>query len=127
MRDVKDGKRRKIHLLLCAELYRLLHGMPLRAASVVLLAFLALCLPLSALRQYDLLDSYSRCDGVEAEVVLWLIDRDLVLLAPIGSIRRLKADGRKSISAKDYASYGIREVPSRKLRVFMESDYRGVM
>lgn len=50
MRDIKDGKRRKIHLLCGAELYRLLHGMPLRAASVVLLAFLALCLPLSALR-----------------------------------------------------------------------------
>lgn len=83
--------------------------------------------PLSALRQYDLLDSYSRFDGVEAEVVLWLIDRDLVLLAPIESVRRLKADGRKSISAKDYASYGIREVPSRKLRVFMESDYAEVM
>lgn len=83
--------------------------------------------PFSALRQYDLLDSYSRCDGVRAEVIVWMIDHGKVLFAPIESIRAMKGEGKKSINIKDFEAYNISEVPSRKLRTYLESDYSEVL
>ena len=83
--------------------------------------------PLSCLRQYDLLDAYSKCDGVKAEVVIWFIDHEKVVLSPIESLRRIKEAGGKSVNARDFAGWGISEVPSKKLRTFLTSDYSGVM
>lgn len=52
MPDIKSDKCKKVRPLAMfrAELYRLRHGRPLRAASVILFALFALFLPLSALR-----------------------------------------------------------------------------
>ena len=79
--------------------------------------------PFSLLRQYEALESYSKFSGVRADVIVWMIDHDKVLFAPIDAIRKMKADGKKSINVKDFREHGIKEVPSRKLRTFLASDY----
>lgn len=75
------------------------------------------------LRQYDNLVSYMNIPDVYPCVIVWFIDFDKVLFAPIETIKAMVDSGVKSIKIKDYENYGIKEIPSKKLRVFMESDY----
>lgn len=82
--------------------------------------------PFSALRQYEILKGLSVYEGVRCEVVIWFIDKDRVLLVPIEAIGKEMAKGRKSISASNPPE-GSLDVPSKKLRSFMESDYSEVM
>lgn len=81
-------------------------------------------LPFEALSQYDKLYSYSKADGVEAGVIIWLYEKDKVLYVPITTIKQMKEEGKKSVGIKALSEgYNITEVPSYKKRVFMSSDY----
>ena len=77
--------------------------------------------------QYSRLVSYMGLDGVHPGVMLWLEEKDLVAWLPIESLVRIKEElGLKSVNSdmiRD-GEYGIIEIPSKKLRVFMDSDYR---
>lgn len=83
----------------------------------------------SALRQYDKLKDYVYIPGVRAGVVIWLIKKDVVFYVPILTVKKMKENGLKSINPKtlDRKKYYIVDIPSVKLRTFMDSDYRVLM
>ena len=85
--------------------------------------------PLSNLSQYDKLKTKVGTHGVRVGVVLWLIECDKVVYIPINTITQLKSEGKKSYSVKmiNNPEYRDFEIPSTKLRTFMDSDYSILM
>ena len=80
--------------------------------------------PFSALSQFDALNGdWCGLKDVKRVVVIWMIDHDLVLAAPIREIAKMKKDGLVSINVKTYKKYNILELDSIKKRVFLEVDY----
>lgn len=83
--------------------------------------------PFSNLTQYDKLIEKSGIKGVRAGVVLWLYEHNAIMYVSANQIRKMKADGLKSINIKMYndvnCNYRIIKIPSVKKRVFFESDY----
>ena len=80
-------------------------------------------IPFTAISQYDKLLSFSNIKGIRAGVVLWLYEKDIVLYVPVIVIKQLKDIGEKSVGIRHLDEYDIIKIPSKKLRVFMESDY----
>lgn len=81
------------------------------------------------LTQYDKLVTKVGIHGVRAGVILWFIKHDRVLYVPVSTITKMKEDGLKSVNIRtiDTSGYNFYDIPSRKLRVFMESDYSVLM
>ena len=79
--------------------------------------------PFSDLPQYDELVEYVGLKDVKRCVVIWFIDHDKVIGAPIKEIEKMKKDGLKSINIKTFKEYNIVEFDSIKKRVFMDTDY----
>jgi hypothetical protein len=73
--------------------------------------------------QYDKLKEKIGILGVRAGVVLWLIDKDIVMYIPMSTVKQLKESGEKSIGIRHLEDYNIYTIPSVKKRVFMDSDY----
>ena len=74
--------------------------------------------------QHEKLKSFVGKKNVRAGFVLWLYEKDIVYYIPASTITQLKADGKKSVGIRAYEEgYNIKVVPSKKLRVYMESDY----
>lgn len=84
-------------------------------------------IPLSNITQYDNLKKKVGIPGVRSGVVLWLYEKDKVFYVPTSTITKLKQDGEKSVGLRHIGKYRIIEVPSVKLRVFMDSDYSVLM
>lgn len=82
--------------------------------------------PFTCLPQYDKLTSKVGIKGVRAGVVLWFIDHDQVIYAPISTITKMKNDGKKSINVKELDDYHLIKLPGQKKRVFVECDYRAL-
>lgn len=80
-------------------------------------------IPFTAISQYDKLLSFSNIKGIRSGVVLWLYEKDIVLYVPVKTIKLLKDSGEKSVGIRHLKDHDIIEIPSKKLRVFMESDY----
>lgn len=80
-------------------------------------------IPFDKISQYPKLLKLSNILGVRSGVVLWLYDKDKVLYVPATTIETLIAKGEKSVGIRHIESENIIEIPSKKLRVFMESDY----
>ena len=80
-------------------------------------------IPFDKISQYQKLLKLSNILGVRSGVVLWLYDKDKVLYVPATTIETLIAKGEKSVGIRHIESENIIEIPSKKLRVFMESDY----
>ena len=80
--------------------------------------------PFTCLPQYDKLTSKVGIKGVRAGVVLWFIDHDQVIYAPISTITKMKEDGKKSINVKELDDYHLIKLPGQKKRVFVECEYR---
>lgn len=81
-------------------------------------------LPFDKITQYDKLVDKIGIPGVRAGVVLWLIDKDMVMYIPVSTIKKMKEDGKKSVGLKAIEEgYNIKIIPSIKKRVFMDSDY----
>lgn len=81
-------------------------------------------LPLNNITQYDRLVTYVGKQGIRVGVILWLYEKDKVFYIPISTITKLKEDGEKSVGIRHLDKYDIVEIPSRKLRVYMESNYK---
>lgn len=81
--------------------------------------------PFSCLTQYDKLIHKVGIKGVRVGVILWMIDHDKVLYIPISTITKMKEDNKKSFNIKmlETKEYNVKEIPSKKLRTFMDSDY----
>lgn len=81
-------------------------------------------LPLANITQYDKLKEKVGIPGVRAGVILWLYEKDIVMYIPISTITKLKNDGKKSVGLKAIEEgYNIKVIPSKKKRIFMDSDY----
>lgn len=84
--------------------------------------------PFSAFRQYEQLLTYSNIDGLHAGVILWLIDHDKVLWIPVETFKKLKDENKKSFNIKfTRDEYEYLELPSKKLRTFMKTDYSALI
>ena len=81
--------------------------------------------PFSNLTQYEDLTEKVGIHGVRVGVVLWMIDYDSVIYVPIKTITKMKEDGLKSINMRtlNHNDYRYFDIPSKKKRVFMDSDY----
>ena len=80
-------------------------------------------IPMGNITQYEKLKKKIGIPGVRAGVVLWLIDKDLVMYVPMSTVKLLKENGEKSIGVRHLDDYNIKVIPSIKKRVFMDSDY----
>ena len=80
-------------------------------------------IPMGNITQYEKLKKKIGIPGVRAGVVLWLIDKDLVMYIPMSTVKLLKENGEKSIGVRHLDDYNIKVIPSIKKRVFMDSDY----
>ena len=80
-------------------------------------------IPFENISQYKKLITLSNTLGVRCGVVLWLYEKDRVLYIPATTIRSLIDKGEKSVGLRHLEEERIIEIPSKKLRVFMESDY----
>ena len=79
----------------------------------------------AAIRQYDQMLKYKGIKGVHVGIVWWSIDNNKVIWVPIETLEQIKNEGKKSYNIKmlsdpNYDSY---EIPSKKLRTFMKTDY----
>lgn len=81
--------------------------------------------PFSCLTQYDKLIHKVGIKGVRVGVILWMIDHDKVVYIPISTITKMKEDNKKSFNIKmlETKEYNVIEIPSKKLRTFMDSNY----
>lgn len=84
-------------------------------------------IPMANITQYDKLKDKVGIPGVRTGVVLWLIEKDVVMYIPTSTVTKLKEDGEKSIGLRHLDKYNIKIVPSVKKRVFMDSDYSILM
>ena len=86
-------------------------------------------IPFTAIPQYDRLLEYKDFPGVYPGVMLWLSEKDLVMWISITEMEKMVKDGKKSIGIKmlQDSLYNIIVIPSEKKRVYLESDYRGLL
>lgn len=81
-------------------------------------------IPFSQISQIERLKEFVGLPGVRSGVVLYLYEKDKVYYIPIKTIDEMMKDGKKSVGLKAVEEgYRIIEIPSEKIRVFMESDY----
>jgi hypothetical protein len=61
--------------------------------------------------------------------MLWLSEKDLVMWISITEMEKMVKDGKKSIGLKmlQDSLYNIIVIPSEKKRVYLDSDYRGLL
>lgn len=81
--------------------------------------------PLSNFTQYDRMMSYVKGSDATGAVIVWFIDKDVVLYIPIETIAALKKDGKKSININklDELNGKYIDVISEKKKIFLQSDY----
>ena len=81
-------------------------------------------IPFENISQYEKMSQCVGMEGVRAGIVLYLYDKDKVFYVPVSTITQMKKDGKKSVGLNAVKEgYRIVEIPSTKLRVFLESDY----
>lgn len=80
-------------------------------------------IPIENITQHEKMKKKIGIHGVRAGVILWLYEKDKVLYIPSSTVEQLKKDGEKSIGIRHLGKYNIKEIPSVKKRVFMDSDY----
>lgn len=81
-------------------------------------------IPFADIPQYNDLIKVAGLQGVRSGVIIYLYDKEKVYYVPAKTIEQMKRDGKKSVGIKAVKEgYRIIEIPSVKLRVFMDSDY----
>lgn len=85
--------------------------------------------PIGNLTQYDKLKEKVGIKGVRAGAIIWFYEKDKVVYVPCSTFTKLIEDGKKSVNIKmlNEGMYRIIEIPSKKKRVFMDSDYSVLM
>lgn len=75
--------------------------------------------------QYESMLGVKDIPGVVAGTMIWFCERDRVIWVPIQTWEKLKLEDKKSFNIKyvEDSNYETLEIPSKKLRTFMESDY----
>lgn len=81
-------------------------------------------LPFDKISQYPKLLDKANIYGIRSGVILYLYEKYRVFYIPVTTIKKMKEDGKKSVGIKALEEgYNIIEIPSKKLRVFTDSDY----
>ena len=81
-------------------------------------------IPFTKISQYDKLLKKAGIKGIRAGIILYLYEKFRVFYIPVKTIEQMKKDGKKSVGIKALEEgYRIIEIPSTKLRIFMDSDY----
>ena len=80
-------------------------------------------LPFSDVPQYDRLKRYVGLTGIRVGVIVWLYDKDKCFYVPVKTITKLMKEEQKSVGIRNLDNDEIKEIPSVKKRVFMDSDY----
>lgn len=80
-------------------------------------------LPFTNITQYVKISMKVGIKGVRAGIVLWLYEKDRVFYIPVSTIQQMKKDGEKSVGIRSLSKYDIIEIPSKKLKTYMKSDY----
>ena len=85
--------------------------------------------PFSAFRQYEGLTEWVNIKGVHPGVILWMSDHDKVIWVPITTFMKLREENKVSFNIKmlNDPNYETLEIPSKKLRSFMKSDYSALI
>lgn len=81
--------------------------------------------PLVNFTQYAALQQYANIYGVRRGIILWFLEHDRILYVPVKTVEQMIKDGKKSINIRtiDKDGYDYIEIPSKKKRVFLDSDY----
>ena len=79
----------------------------------------------SGLSQLDEMLKYKGITGLYLGFIVWFIDHDKIIWIPSTTLEKIRNEGKKSYNIKmlDNPEYESLEIPSKKLRTFMTSDY----
>ena len=68
---------------------------------------------------------YKSISGVNAGFIVWFVDHDKILWIPAATMEKIRNEGLKSFNINKMSSedYFFLEIPSKKLRTFMTTDY----
>lgn len=94
--------------------------------------------PLSNFTQYDKMSSVLNYPNVISGIVIWYYEKDVVLFVPLDTYKKMLENNEKSINVRAFSieksqniidkykecGYNILEIPSKKKRVFMDSNYK---
>lgn len=80
-------------------------------------------MPFSEMPQHERLLEFGGIKGVRRGFILWLYEKDWIKYIPEETITQMKKDGEKSVGLRHDGKYHMIDIPSKKLRVFMKSDY----
>lgn len=86
-------------------------------------------LPLSNLRQYEMLMEYRNIQNIKIGFMVWWYDKGVTAWVPLDSVTQLKKENKKSIHV-DYVTkklYNIIEVPNVIKRVYPKCDLSVIM
>ena len=85
--------------------------------------------PLANFTQYDKMASVKEYPHVKAGILIWYYEKDKVVFVPLDTYKKMLDAEEKSINVRYLVDkypelgYNIVEIPSKKKRVFMDSDY----
>lgn len=79
--------------------------------------------PFADFPQYESMLTYRGCSNLIIGVVIWFIDHDRVIFVPLDTVTKMMQDGCKSVNIRKLDGYDYIEIPSKKKRVLMDSDY----
>ena len=80
-------------------------------------------LPFDAITQFENLEKKVGIPGVRSGVVVWFYEKDKVFYVPTKTLQQIRDDGEKSVGLRHLGKYRMIEIPSVKIRVYMDSDY----
>lgn len=85
--------------------------------------------PFSDFPQLDRLLSLKHIPNIVTGIALWLYDKDRVFFIPSISISKMEKDGLKSFNPDKVSKnkYYYLDIPSIKLRTYMNSDYKEIV
>lgn len=84
-------------------------------------------LPFSSVSQYDRLKQFVGILGIRVGIILWLYEKDKCLYVPIKTVTKLLSKNEQSVGIRHLGKEEIIDIPSKKKRVFLDSDYKQLL
>lgn len=83
-------------------------------------------IPFNAMPQYERLLEYKNILNVYPGFIIWFREKDKIIWADINVVEKIYNDGNKSIQLRmlDNNDYDLKELPSVKKRVYLDTDYK---
>ena len=84
-------------------------------------------LPFSSVSQYDRLKQFVGIPGIRVGIILWLYEKDKCLYVPIKTVTKLLSNNEQSVGIRHLGTEELIDIPSKKKRVFLDSDYKQLL